>query len=543
MTALHRITAQFGRPLLMEAKAAESLAARVRGLDARAFERGRHSLVEQPSRFLRTLRALNPKAGRPAAMEDDDVEARGPAKPKCYAPLYAKAPTAEGFGWSLVEGIATMAIEGPIMDRGFEFCGAWFHGYDTIAHAMREAVADPDVRALFVRMDSPGGVVAGGIVDLAAQMRNDRAANGGKPIHVYADMACSAGYWIAAQADRIVAPKVGQVGSIGVVLVHEDISGALDQAGVTVTTIEFPRGGLKTDGAPWKALSEESVARLQAEIDQCGSLFLADVTAGRPNLTAQRQLDMRAGVFMGLNASDKTLSGVALGLVDEIGGEEAAFRALQKSVTDLSITPAKGRAPAARGANPAGAHNKPEANMAKTSISALAASILAFASGAKKNALTDTEIVDGVQELMDQREAPADQEAEEEAAEETTEAAAEGEEDDTGETTDESGEEEDDKEKTPAAKAAARAIAITTAPEARGREALAKKLAANPKITVKEARALLAASGKTSRLAEVPDVNLGRGGQPGRQGAAAKHAASLDPAAIYAKRAAAGAKR
>ncbi len=537
MSAINRITAQFGRPLLMTEDAARYWAERVRGLDAKAFERPRSGLLNSPARFVEKLRARNPKAGKPAAMDDADAGESAPAKPSCYAPLYARTPTAEGFGWCLTEGIATMAIEGPIADRGFEFCGAYFPGYDTIAHTMREAMADPDVRGLFVRVNSPGGVVAGGISDLAAQMRNDRAANGGKPIWVYADMACSASYWIAAQADRIIAPKVGMVGSIGVVLVHEDISGALDKMGVQITTIEFPRGGLKTDGAYWKALSEESIARLQAEIDQCGQLFLADVVAGRPTLTEQRQIDLRAGVYLGINNVDKNLSGVALGLVDEIAGEEAAFRALQKHVSgDLSISPAKGRAPAARGVHRAGAH-KPkgpkEANMA--SVKVLAASILAFTAAAQKKALNDTEIVDGVQELLDQRDAPVDGDEPDEPAEGAEETSAEGDEEAAP-----GDDEEEDKDKTPAA----RAIAVTTSPEARGREKAAGKLAAKAaegKMTVKEARALLADMPKVGRLqAAVPDPKLGRGGNSERASAAARHAAALDPNAIYAARAAVG---
>ncbi|MCR6657988.1 MAG: S49 family peptidase [Asticcacaulis sp.] len=130
---------------------------------------------------------------------------------------------------------------------------------------------------------------------------------------------------MAAQGDRISAPKVGLVGSIGAVIVHADYSGAYEQAGIKVEAIQF--GEEKTAGAYWKPLSASARADLQAEIDQCGRDFVADVATGRPVLTPEALIATRARVYMG-DHDDPERSGLSLGFVDAIETEEEAFQAL-----------------------------------------------------------------------------------------------------------------------------------------------------------------------------------------------------------------------
>lgn len=321
-----------GRPLLLTPNAARDLANRVRGVDARAFER--------PSRigaFLRRVGLANGgKVGRIQAMEDGDYDGPPPVPMEeqlAYSPRWLGDVEDTGFCWSLKDGVALICCDTPLVERGDEFCGMVWHGYDTLLLAMREALADARVRGVFLRLDTPGGVVGGGLPALAQFMREARESAGGKPIWVYADMACSAGYWIAAQADRILAPSVGYVGSLGAVMVHEDWSGALEQDGIAITSIEFPEGGVKTEGAWWKALSEAGRAAWQADISHVGEMFFSDVTAGRPALTHDAMLAMRADAFMA-DHTDAGRSGLALQLVDEIATEEAAFAALVAHVTD-----------------------------------------------------------------------------------------------------------------------------------------------------------------------------------------------------------------
>ena len=326
-------TGYAGRPLLMRPDAALALAERIRAVDSRAFAR--------PTRIGALLSLLGGRDQRPGAMED--AEAGGDWQPVpldqrlAYCPLYIGEADDTGFCWTLKDGVALMQANTVLTDRGEEYCGEVYHGYDTLLAGMREAAGDDRVRGIFLRSFSPGGVVAGGLEALAAWMRENREAAGGKPIWVYADMAASAAYWVAASADRILSSRVGLVGSIGAVIVHENHAKALEKFGVEITSIEFPLG--KTDGAWWKALSDTARADWEAEIRQCGENFFADVQAGRPNLTRDMLEGLGARCFMGQHA-DPARSALALGLIDEIASEEQAFAQLRAKVS-ASIPPSQ----------------------------------------------------------------------------------------------------------------------------------------------------------------------------------------------------------
>lgn len=144
------------------------------------------------------------------------------------------------------------------------------------AQAFDAALNNPDIGAILIDVDSPGGSVAG-ITELAAQIRE---ARGVKPIVAVANAtAASAAYNIASQADEIVVTPSGAVGSIGVLAAHDDLSGALDQGGVKRTLIYA--GKYKTEGNPFEPLSDEARAAIQERVDTYYGMFVADVAAGR----------------------------------------------------------------------------------------------------------------------------------------------------------------------------------------------------------------------------------------------------------------------
>lgn len=333
------------RPLLLEPAAAQTLLNHLTAQDSRGLQR--------EGRFDAFMRRLGVGRARAQDVHDDAYEegladaAAAPPRPACYAPLWLQQrygePTAEGFAWSLFEGVATMEIATALAERGEYYCGTWYHGYDTVLAGMREALSDARVNGLFVRMSSPGGPVSGGLAQLTSFMRAARASAGGKPIHIYADMACSAGYWCASPGDRITGPNVGLVGSIGAVILHEDWSEGLKKAGVVITPIQF--GDQKTGGAWWEALSPEARADLQAEIDQCGRNFVADVTLSRPRLTSEALLATQARVFLGEH-DDSDRSGLALGFIDAVRSEEEAFAELLDAATPRKSAPSSGQSSA-----------------------------------------------------------------------------------------------------------------------------------------------------------------------------------------------------
>lgn len=510
--SLHRITRFAGRPLLLTPDAALQLATRALAVDAGALRHAR--LARSPGKFMSKLGIASLFTSR--AMEDDDdfIGESAPTRPLGYAPFYAGAPEHEGFCWSLVEGIACMDIEGALLDRGcVSVSGETFWGYDTVAQALKEACADSRVRGVFMRVNSPGGVVAGGLEALTADMRSLRQTSNtnGKPIFAYADCAASAAYWIASQCDRIFAPPVGTVGSIGAVIVHEDWSEAAAKAGVKVTPIQF--GAKKTDGAWFKALSEQALADLQSEIDAIGHRFVADVVAGREFLSRDALIGTQAACFMAAN-SDPERSGIKLGLVDEISREDAAFAALKAHVAGVKPASqpvsAKRRAPAPASvvqtdSNPGAQTETDEMRTKNSRIEAVLS----------RKAMTADEKLDAIQSIIDEETDDAAAEGEDE------EVVAEGEEEETTAETEEEettaeGEEEEPaaegEEEEPKAKAAlARAKAIIALPEARGREALAQKLAFTPGMKVATAKDLLAAAPKASKL-NVHDPKLGAAG-------------------------------
>lgn len=507
MSVLHRLAAHAGRPLLMTPDAALTLAQRAMTVDPRLFKRETSSFVARPLAFMSRLGLVKADWSDGAVVTDEE-----PLQPKGYAPSYAGEPEAEGYGWSLVDGIACMDIEGALLDRGFcSISGAMFWGYDTIAQSMREAMAEPRVRAMFIRVQSPGGVVAGGLEALTADIRSMRETGNasGKPIWVYADCAASAAYWISAQADRIIAPAVGMVGSIGAVIVHEDWSGAYEKHGVAVTSVQF--GAKKTDGAHFKPLSEEARADLQASIDEVGARFVADVVAGREFLSEKALIATEAAVFTA-DHSDPARSGRALGLVDAIQTEEAAFAALKQHISGVLPAPsAPKRAPAPGNAAVTGAKSETD-DMSKKTNARLRAAL-------DRKAATDEEKLQSIRNILDDEEGTeAEGEEDEVEAEDEDETTAETEEESTEGDTEEEAPAEDEEEK-PAAKGKKATVdlkvaqAILDLPQAKGREKLAASLALKG-MSVADARDVLASAPKTSRLiGNVHDPKLGAAGE------------------------------
>jgi len=135
---------------------------------------------------------------------------------------------------------------------------------------------DPAIDAVVLDVASPGGSVYG-IVELADQVF---AARGTKPIIAVANsMAASAAYWIATQADELVVTPGGEVGSIGVYSMHQDVSQAEQTAGRRTTFISA--GKYKTEGNPFEPLSEEARAALQQRVDELYGMFVDAVARGR----------------------------------------------------------------------------------------------------------------------------------------------------------------------------------------------------------------------------------------------------------------------
>ena len=224
--------------------------------------------------------------------------------------------------FAMIDGVAIIEISGVLVHRG-----AWIGqssgqtSYEGIAAQLAAAASDPIVRGIALEIDSFGGEVAG-VFDLADAIRTARES---KPVWaLVAEHAFSAGYALASQADRIILPCTGAVGSIGVIVMHADLSGQLSDAGVTITLIHS--GAHKVDGNPYTPLPAPVRDRIQAEIDSIRTLFAETVAAGRGRrLTAEAALATEADCYRGAEA-------VAVGLADEVSDPASAFAAFTDAV-------------------------------------------------------------------------------------------------------------------------------------------------------------------------------------------------------------------
>lgn len=220
-----------------------------------------------------------------------------------------------------VNGVAVLPVFGVIAPRANLFTMAsGGTSAESIMRAIRAAVADPKVQAIVLPIDSPGGSVYL-IPETAAAIR---AARRVKPVTAVVSPLCaSAGYWLAASASEIVATASADVGSIGVVTVHESFQQALVKDGVEITMISA--GKYKTENNPYQALTADGRAALQHRVDAAFDRFIADVAAGRR--VSERTVRDGFGQGRLLNAQDA----LAAGMIDRIGTLDDTLLQIQQT--------------------------------------------------------------------------------------------------------------------------------------------------------------------------------------------------------------------
>jgi signal peptide peptidase SppA len=179
---------------------------------------------------------------------------------------------------------------------------------EMFASEFRSALADPNVRAIVLDVDSPGGLVSG-VPELSAEIFR---ARGTKPIVAQVNSLCaSAAYWIASQADEIVVTPSGEVGSIGVLSLHVDRSAADEKAGNKYTYISA--GQYKTEGNPHEPLSDEAREFAQSRVDDDHGMFAQGVARGRGVRVSLVRSSYGMGRVFGADEA------VRLGMADRIG--------------------------------------------------------------------------------------------------------------------------------------------------------------------------------------------------------------------------------
>lgn len=223
-------------------------------------------------------------------------------------------------GYDIVEGVAIIPVQGTLVQKlGTLRPYSGMTGYDGIRMNFLSAITNPDVKAIMLDINSPGGEVSGcfDLVDTIYQCRGE------KPIWAVLDeSAYSAAYAIASAADKITVPRTGGTGSIGVIWIHMDMSKAVKDNGLNVTIVRH--GERKAETNPYEPLTETSLKASQQDIDEVGLLF-ADTVARNRGISSDSVLALQAATFQGQ-------LGIAKGLADSIMAPDAAFLALRESL-------------------------------------------------------------------------------------------------------------------------------------------------------------------------------------------------------------------
>lgn len=209
--------------------------------------------------------------------------------------------------------IAVLVVQGGIID-GTSSTGSV--GGDSFAELVREARDDESIKALVVRIDSPGGSAFASEV-IRRELEMTRKA--GKPVVAsMSSTAASGGYWIAAGADEIWAHPATLTGSIGIFAMMPEVAEPLGRLGVTVDGVST--GPLAGAFDPRRPLDDAAARAMQIGIEHGYRRFLKTVGDARKMSPEEVDLIARGRVWTGETAQK-------LGLVDGLGGLDAALKA------------------------------------------------------------------------------------------------------------------------------------------------------------------------------------------------------------------------
>lgn len=195
-------------------------------------------------------------------------------------------------------------------------------GYPEIRQAMIQAASDPDVGTILLDFKSGGGQAAG-VSDAADLIKMiDQKV---KPVHAFCDSTMgSAAYWLGSGARSISIGRVAEVGSIGVLQIHKEMSKALEMEGVKVTVVKS--GEFKALGNAYEPLTAKMEAEIQSQVDYVSSLFTQTVAENRGVTYPEADKKMGQGkVFIGQQAVD-------VGLADSLTTFDSVMSKLQGEI-------------------------------------------------------------------------------------------------------------------------------------------------------------------------------------------------------------------
>ncbi len=227
-------------------------------------------------------------------------------------------------------GLATIAVVGVSALSSLLLDSAWFGGervavvrIEGVIVDSRDAIEElrkyretPSVKAIVLRIDSPGGGVVAS-QEIYSEVLKTRADGRVKVVTSMGNLAASGGYYIAAATDKIVANPGTLTGSIGVIMELANVQGLLEKVGVQSVVIKS--GTHKDLASPFRTMSAADRAILQTVLDDVHDQFIQAVAAGRA-MKSEQVRDLADGrVFTGRQA--RTVK-----LVDELGDLQDAIK-------------------------------------------------------------------------------------------------------------------------------------------------------------------------------------------------------------------------
>ncbi|GAG58460.1 unnamed protein product [marine sediment metagenome] len=217
-----------------------------------------------------------------------------------------------GTSYALGDSVYEIRLEGVISAEKYSgLFGVVTVTPEKMISQLDEAEKNPNVKAILIRVNSPGGSAA------ASQEIYEELKKVEKPVVVSVSEVCASGaYYVASAADRIIANRSSSVGSIGVIMQIPNFEDLYEKLGIKYTTIK--QGKFKDVGSPDRPITEEEIRLLEAQLKEIYRQFITDVAEAR-NMDAGEVEELATGwVFLGTEALE-------LGLIDGIGNYKDAI--------------------------------------------------------------------------------------------------------------------------------------------------------------------------------------------------------------------------
>lgn len=232
-------------------------------------------------------------------------------------------------GVEMVGRVAVVPVFGVIAQRlGLLGQASGGVSAEALGAKLDSLVNDKTVRAIVLAFDSPGGSVYG-VAELGNKIHGYKGQK--KVIGIADSVAASAAYWLLSQCQEINVTPGGQVGSIGVIAAHEDLSKRNEAKGKTTTLVTA--GKFKAEGSPFGPLDEEARAEMQGKVDHYYAMFTQAVARGRGVTEAKVKADYGQGRMLVAKEA------VARGMADHVATLAQVLGRLGADVSQGGVSP------------------------------------------------------------------------------------------------------------------------------------------------------------------------------------------------------------